>query len=343
MINKIHLNKIVIASDLTGMIMAPILGAIFIPVSFSKSFGWEYDQNIDISLINLFRNINRRKMKGFNVERQYTICQDDNTEYIKCFYWEIEDLYKYLLLNTSMIYEGFNIKSANNFVKNQINFNTNYGTELIVTFDKCWIINPSDSWFRTNLEYTQKISSNNCHVISHLVIRKDTDDMKGVVYSNDIEICENEYFDKIWYSGPFGVKRYLLGNNPRTRTKTVSTRNICFIKQDVNVEDIDNEEHSAAEIRKNIYNKLCVYNKRIAERYYSFEKNINKIIVSTNIDIYENTDNIEFIYYNDKKDIICQKNINYANWSHSYLQHLYQITDSTISSMYSNQFIKTSQ
>ena len=38
----IKLNKVIIAQDLTGMILAPMLGAVFIPVSYLPPFGWEY-------------------------------------------------------------------------------------------------------------------------------------------------------------------------------------------------------------------------------------------------------------------------------------------------------------
>jgi hypothetical protein len=342
--NKIHLNKIVLASDITGMIMAPILGAIFIPVAYCRPYGWEYDQDLDISLIQTFRKVNKKNLLfPHRYENTYFITENDEKKNINCFYWEIEELYKYLLTNTSMIYENFQIKTVNNFIKNQMNFNTRYGTELIVTFDKCWIINPNDSWFNTNLECERKTVSETCHFIDHLSLKKETDDMKGVTYYNDIELINNNYYDKVWHSNPFGPKKFLLGYNPKAKCHTVSSMNLTFIKQNINKEDLEEEVHSLSESRKCIYKYLSKYYKRIAERYSHFDKNIGRMIISTNLNFYKDDDSINFIYYDDIKEIICQKNVNYNNWSHSYLQHLYQTTDLITNSTFSIQSTKKSQ
>lgn len=341
MTNKIHLEKIIISSDLTGMIMAPILGAVFIPVSFNHSFAWEYDSELDISITSFIRKSNRRFIKNSkNVEHKYLIHKKDGIENVSCFYWELEDFYKLLLINSNSIYNNFQIKTASMFTEKQINFSTKHGIDLIVTFDKCWIINPNSTWFFSYLEPVSSVESDSVHMINHLILSNKQKDMKGIQFQYDIETPFGHNFDFIWYSAPFGQKKYKIVTNARTKKRIITTRNMCFVYKNVPKDQLEEEKYSLAEIKRDMYKYLSVYNKRIAERYTAFEEHINTILVSTDIDIYENTDNIEFIYYTNKKEIICKENLKYDKWQQSYQQQLYQIMDLIITLTSSNQSIK---
>ena len=338
---RLNLENVVIGSDLTGMILAPILGAIFIPVSFNKSFAWEYDNSIEHPFVNHVRNLDRRMYNNIDDnEYRYIISKNGNPEHIKTFYWELENVYRYFLSISGGIYNNFGIMKANNLIKNQINFSTKYGTELIVNYKKCWIINPNSNWFKSYLEPIETIESETCHLLHHLVISKQTEDMKGVQYENDIQEIENGFFDMIWNSSPTGPKKYLVGYSPFQKRKTLTTRNIVFVKKNVPIEELDDEKYCTASVRIEMYKILSQYNKRIAERYSGFDKSISKIVVSTNLDIYENTDDTNFIYYDDKKEIICRENLQLDKWQLSSQRQLYQTMDSIINSIYSSEYTK---
>ncbi len=142
--------------------------------------------------------------------------------------------------------------------------------------------------------------------------------MKGISSKYDIETLEDEFFTKIWYGPLFGPKKFLIGIDPRRKKQTITTRYICLFKENVPNSELDDEIYSVAEARKEIYRLLAPRHKRISDRILTFDKSISKIELSSKVNIYKNSETVEFVYYTDKEEILCQKNLNYSDWPLSY-------------------------
>jgi hypothetical protein len=332
-------DKIILGDNITGMIMAPVMNAVFIPVSFKKPFSWDYSNNIDIPNIDILRKnfIFKNKIK----DEDYTLSSPDGQIDIKYYDYEILKYYSLLLSINGLLFDEFSTKKAIQITENCINLESKFGIEYIINYNKLYVINPSREWFTSLILKTSKsVRSNHCHAIYHLKLSKNSSDMKGVVISCDMENIEHELFDKIYYSHPFSPKKYLKGYSPFHKVNTLSTRNICFFANNKLKKDINSEIYSTVEVRKEIYKYLSVYNRRIAERYFDFDENIEKMITYTDIDLYKNTDTVEFIYYEDKEEIICQRNLQLEKLSGSFQLHTLNLLNSIINSTYSCQSIK---
>jgi hypothetical protein len=331
----IRIPKIIIGNDLCGMIMAPILGAVFVPVAFVPSFAWEYLDE-EVEMIKQLRNSNwefpyiLKYVKKFpfyrrKIDEFYSINLENNKIIdVKCFYWEIERWYHVLLLQAGLLWDNF---TGLNSCQHEILDGKNILKlpNLTIEFETCWILNAGDHFFQSDvLEPVQQIKSSEAHILAHLRIRKETDDAKGIAIPCDLLDIKEQSFNKIWYSRPFGRKHVQFAPS---RGKTIkTTKDIVFIYQNIPLEEIEQEDskYSFAEIRGQIFRFLAPY-KRINERAISFDKFINLMTLSTNIDLYEDTENLKFLYIDDKSDLICKKNLEETSWPVSSQRILYQV------------------
>lgn len=311
---KIRLPRIVVGRNIVGMQIALQNNAVFIPISFLPSFGWE-TLDEDLPIITYLRS-----RRGFQREHpsRYIITSEEGTKEVSCFQWELEDLYQYLLFMSNALYSASKSERANLLSENTLSIVSSYGNSVEIEFEKCWIINPEEEWFNSIFPVEETIEGETSHLLYTLFLSKDTDDMKGISSKYDIETLEGEFFTKIWYGPLFGPKKFLLGNDPRKKKQTITTRHICLFKENVANSELEDEIYSVAEARKEIYKLLAPRHKRISDRILTFDKSISKIELSSKIDIYKNLENIEFVYYTDKEEILCQKNLNYLDWPLSY-------------------------
>lgn len=325
---KIKLSRIVIGDNITGMQIALKNDAVFIPVSFIPSFGWEFLKKDHPCIENL------RKYKTelpLIQENKYKITTEEGSEYVPCFLWELEALYRYILIMSNRMFDSSRVKSIKHYSENEVTIVTEFGSSKI-EFEKCWIVNPNSTWFDSYLLPTKTYESEFAHLIYYLILAKDTPDMKGVSISYDSETLDDEYFTKVWYHPLFGPKKLLLGNDPKRKRKTISSRHLCFFIENVNIENISDYKYEIAEIRKEIYKLTAPHYKRISDRILSFDKSITRFDIKTNLDVYENTKDVEFVYYTDKEEILCQENLDFSTWPQSYPRILIsQMKETTIS------------
>jgi len=309
---KIRLKNIVIGRDLCGMQIALLKDATFIPISFLPSFGWE-TTNYNNPII----NFNRTFKKGRKIPELYIVKTKHSNKNIDCFNWELEYIYRYILQLSDRLYDSDSLIGAKIYSDNCITLLSKYGNSVEIEFDTCHVLNPDYTWFEYIQDPLENISSEYAHIIYYLILSKDTDDMKGISYEYDIEELNNEYFSKIWYSPLFGPKRCLIGRDVKRKKATLTTRHICLFIENVSISEIEEEKYSVAEARKEIYKLLGTRHKRISDRILSFDKSICKINLQTNLDMYKDTDNVKFIYYTNKEEILCQKNLNFSDWPQS--------------------------
>jgi len=312
---KIKIPKIVIGNNLTGMQVAIQQDATFIPVSYLNAFGWEHT-TYDHHITQFIRS--KRVEKDSTINHKYKISSKHGTEFIPCFYWELEALYKYILLMSNRLYDSHRVTNVKHYSDNVLTLVSAFGNSFEIEFDTCHVINPDYNWYDSISEPFESHESDSCHLIYYLILSKDTEDMKGIQYQYDIEELEEEYFTKIWYSSLFGSKKFLVGNDPRRKKQTTTTRNICLFIENVDLSEINDEKYSVAEIRKEIYKLLGSRHKRIADRILSFDKSIQKIELSSRVNVYEDTDNVKYLYYTDKEEILCPKNLDSSEWPQSY-------------------------
>jgi len=301
----IKLNKVIIAQDLTGMILAPMLGAVFIPVSYLPPFGWEYI-DFNAPIISDFKFLLKKDEKYEKHERG--IVTKEGTIMPSLYYWEIERFYKMFLNFNSLIYNDFSFDSVVCDNK-KLYFHSKSGLALTVQYDVCWVVNPGKHFYiNKENEPDSVVESEAAHILYALKIRTDTPDAKGIQHQYDIEECSKFPITKIWYSSLFGKKKVKRGYDPKNKKETITTRDVVFFCENVPINDVENEEYQIYQIRKTIYNAL-IKHKRIADRIMSFEKDIKKFVLSTNLDLYKDTDSEKYIYFNEKSEIICQKNL----------------------------------
>lgn len=312
---RIKLQNIVLGNNITGMQIALLKDAVFIPVSFVPAFGWEYI-NYEHPITQLIRT-NKTDIPHLR-HFKYRLVTEEGTITVPCFLWELEALYKYILQMSNRLYDSYKVVKAKHYSDNVVTLVTEYGNSFEIEFDNCQVINPDYSWYDTVEVPEESHESEFCHLLYYLILSKDTDDMKGISYQYDIEKLENEYFHKIWYSSLFGAKKFLIGNDPKRKKHTLTTRHICLFIENVNRSEKDEEKYEVAEIRKEIYRLLGPRHKRIADRVLSFDKAIQKVELSSSINVYKNTEHVDFIYYTDKEEIICPKNLTFLDWPQSY-------------------------
>ena len=312
---KIKLPKIVIGTNLTGMQIALNSDAVFIPVSFLPAFGWEHSE-FDHSIAQQIR-YNKPELDHIKKFR-YQITTNQGKLPVKCFYWELEALYKYILQMSNRLYDSQRIVHVRQYSANVITLVSIYGNSFDIEFDTCQVINPNYEWFDSMLTPIETYQSDSTHILYQLILSKETEDMKGISYEYDIEHLEDEYFTQIWYSSMFGPKKFLLGQNTKQKKQTITTRNICLFVENVSDSELYDEKYSVAEARKEIYKLLAPRHKRIADRILAFDKTIDKIELSSKVNIYENTESMKFIYYTNKEEIICPSNLDYSVWPQSY-------------------------
>lgn len=325
---KIKLPKIVLGRDLIGMQIALQNDAVFIPISFLPAFGWE-TLNDELPIISYLRSRRFEREAG----PRYVLSTEAGSTQVSCFQWELEDLYKYLLFMSNKLYNIVKSKAANLNSENTVSIISKFGNSLEIEFEKCWVVNPEEEWFSSIYPVEENIEGETSHLLYSLFLSKDTDDMKGISYQYDIESLEDEFFTKIWYGPLFGPKKILVGNDVKKKKKTVTTRYICLFIENVPNSELENEIYSIAEARKEIYKLLAPRHKRISDRILTFDKSISRIELSSKVDIYKNLDKVEFVYYTDKEEILCQKNLDYLAWPQSYqrtlMSRLLEISNST--------------
>lgn len=334
----IKLKKVIISSDITGMILAPILDAVFIPVSFLESFAWEYI-DFDVPLIQYIKDYFYVRSTQFENDNdrseQYKIYTQKQVIQPKLFYWEIERFYKMYLLHSSLIYDDFTFDKV--FVQNKtLYFHSKSGLALTVGYDICYVVNPGDHYYINHeIQAYETVSSATAHLLYYLNIRTDTADAKGIQHPYDIHEYDVPPITKIWYSKPFGPKKYQTGYDPKKKKKIITTRDLTFFCENIPIENINNEEFEISQIRKSIFNSLTEH-KRIVERPVSFEKDIKKFILSTNLDMFKDTDHEKFIYFNDKSEIVCQNNLKQPYSQQSSQHILHSTMNKTIGSLLTN-------
>lgn len=302
--------------------------AVFIPISFLPSFSWETLEE-DLPIITYLRS---RRFER-EASSRYKIVTESATHSVSCFLWELEELYKFLLFMSNKLYSLHKNRSAYLSSENTLSVIPKQGTSLEIEFEKCWIINPEDEWFSANFPADQSIEGETTHLLYSLYLSKDTDDMKGISSQYDIEILEDEFFTKIWYGPLFGPKKVLIGNDVKNKKQTLTTRYICLFKENVANSELEDDIYSVAEARKEIYRLLAPRHKRISDRILTFDKSISKIELSSKVDVYKNTDRIEFVYFTEKEELLCRKNLDYLAWPQSYqrilMSRLTEITNLT--------------
>lgn len=312
---KIKLSNIVIGTNLTGMQVALSKDATFIPVSYLPAFGWEYSE-FDHPVV-LQNRINKNEFEYIKQFR-YQITTEQGKLPVKCFYWELEAIYKYILQMSNRLYDSQRIVNVRQYSANVVTLVSLYGNSFDIEFDTCHVINPNYEWFDSMLSPIETYQSDSTHILYQLILSKETEDMKGISYEYDIEHLEDEYFTQIWYSSMFGPKKFLQGQNIKQKKQTITTRNICLFIENVPDSELDAEKYQVSEVRKEIYKLLGTRHKRIADRVLAFDKSIDKIELSSNVDMYEDTDTMKFVYYTNKEEIICPKNLDYMDWPQSY-------------------------
>lgn len=310
---KIRLPKIVIGRNIVGLQIAILKDAVFIPISFIPSFGWEF-LNYDNPIISYLRAGRIEQYTPFI----YNILTKEESIDVHCFQWELEELYKYLLFMSNRLFDSAKSNMANLRSDTTINIASKYGNSLEIEFEKCWVVNPEDGWFTSYLSSEEDIVGETTHLLYSLLLSKDTEDMKGISYQYDMETLTNNFFTKIWYSRLFGPKKFLTGYDPKRKKQTITTRHLCLFVENVPNIEIEEEIYSIAEARKEIYKLLAPRHKRISDRILTFDKNISKIELSSKVSIFQNTECVEYIYYTNKEEILCQKNLNYSDWPQSY-------------------------
>lgn len=316
--------------------MAPVLGAIFVPTLYVPPFAWEYT-NADISsffnLKNYFLADERTIFEKKTTKEQSIIRFQDKIVKPKFFLWEIERFYKMFLTLASKLYDEFGFEQANIFPDRKIiNFYSSKGQELSVEFDQCWIINPTNKFINIqNIEPVDTIAGETSHLLFYTEINTDAKDAKALQREFDIEnLEEGSYFSRIWWSAPFGPKKFVFTTDPKTKKRVITSDCLTFLKENVNSSDLDNDEYQIYNGRNEIFKILAPRYKRIKDRGMSFDRFTKRICLTTNLDIYENMENIKFIYYNDKSEIICKKNLNPQFWPESSQRTLMKSIEETI-------------
>lgn len=322
------------------MILAPILGAVFIPVSFLPSFAWEHC-TFPVPLIEnhlKYCYVTSLYEKLEDLEESKIIRTDSEIIRPTLYYWQIERFYRMFLLQSSLIYDDFTIQSAH--IYNNVVDLKSANSFISIAFNTCYVIN-SGQHFITFSEMLPKeeVKSDAAHYLYHLKIKKETKDQKGIQHEFDLINCDFEPFTKIWYSSPFGIKKYEKGYDPKNKRKTFSTKDLVFICENIPIEDLNDERFDVHEIRVKMYQFLSNY-KRIRERPVAFEKNITRFRLSTDLDIYDDTENLKFIYFNEKSEIVCQKNLDERSWPASSQLILYKTMTKIINFLLTNTSIK---
>lgn len=338
----VNLPRIIIGTDLCGMIMAPILDAVFIPVSYCAPFGWEFSNQDIQNLYNLKQYFEieafpseTTTVKKIRKERQIIRFQNKTIK-PKFFLWEIEKYYKSFLTLASKLYDEFTFEQAN-FSEKTINFYSSKGRELSVQFDKCWIINPSNKFIHNlNLNPEETITGATAHFLYYLELNTDAKDAKALQREYDFEKIDHPLLSKIWWSAPFGPKQFTLTTDPKSKKRVLTSEHITFFLENVNIENIEDETYQIHNIRTEIFNMLAPKYKRVKDRGPSFDRYIKRICLTTNLDIYEDTEDIKFIYYSDKSEIICKKNLDPLFWPESSQRTLMKSIEKTITSLLTN-------
>jgi len=328
----IKLPRVVIGNDLTGLVIAAQHDAVFIPVSYFQPFAWEFTDEIEFPLITLNRDALRYVTKNKareDRERLYLHETQEGRNIPKTYYWELERFLISILSINGNVWTDFDIIDCvhNN---NTIIFNGKYD-KLVVEYKQLWVINPHSSWFRSETSDIKEALRAECgHIMYHVRLNMEgSTDMKGIQVKYDIEDVKDKLFTKIWFNKPFGPKLFMFGNNPKTRTKTVTTKNMtCFI-EGVPIDEINDQKYDHGELRRQIWD-LFKQHKRIREKPFLFDKFIRKYTLSSEIDKYDDTEDIKFVYFEEKSEIICKESFDTHSWRASFLPILFKDTNSII-------------
>lgn len=322
------------------MIYALKENAIFIPVSFFTSFSWEYDINFCPEFLFQLKTFCKRPKKKVQSENEIPFIRENGgIIHPKMFYWELEDFCKILLTISSSLYNDF---SFNKFILNEdsVDLISKNGYTDTIHFDKCWIINPGSHLMESSsFEPIEIQESNVAHILYHFQIRKENANHTGIGFSNHIDYTNDSkwQFDKIWYGKPFGKNVYNCGIHNKTKQPVYTTSHLTVICENVDIDKIDDEIYDIYAIRKAFWKYFQPNHKRIREMSLSYDKNIDKIILSTNINMYEDTENIKFIYYENKNEIINEENLNHKCWPESSQRTLYKVMRQIMSSLLTNE------
>lgn len=328
---KIKIPKIVIGTDLTGMIVAAKENAIFIPVSFCPSFGWEYT-NFDVPIIKFIREFLLIKKSFRNVDKHYnkfSISTSNETIFVNCFYWEIERFFEFLFCLNNNMWKNFSYQKCFHNEK-CIRFSGSL-TDLTVEYDKLIVINPNSSWFSSEiLEKTKTEHTELAHIIYYLrLATEEHPDMKGLRFPCDLQTVNNQIFNKVWYNKPFGERNVQASIDVKNKNSPPSTKRLTFITENVPIDQIHDPKFEIGNVRLSILSFLKKY-KRIYDHGKSFDKFIKKMIISGEVDYYSNSENENFIYFEDKSEIVCSQNLDSIGWQDSFLRTLFQLMNSTI-------------
>lgn len=315
----IKLPKVVIGNNLTAMVTAANLGAFFIPVDYHQPFAWEF-LDFKLKQIYFLRSCYRSKKRDDHLMYRYK--SENFTWDPPCFLWELEQYMKFFLGITSLLYDDF--KNHHCYLSsiegvNILNVHSLNGGTLTIQFGECWIANP-DSKFFTNLinNPIENIQSEQCHILYHMKLNTEKYyDMKGMVVEYDMEDIKGQLFNKKWNALPFGPKILMKSWDKIKKKQTVSTHDAVFICENVDQELIDTHDYNISNMRLQIYAYMSQFSKRIKERIMNYEYFLNKMVLSTNLDIYTDLDNVKFIYP-DKEEVLCQNNLEKHFMSGSY-------------------------
>lgn len=330
----VKLPRVVIGSDICGMILAAKYNATFIPISYTEPWAWEYiDYKFDF-IQNVRDFLFQWDENHFESEKNkadyFVFREKDKIHTPNTYLWELEQYFKAVLGLNNNIWPDFELKDCyhNN---NQLRFNGKYDC-LVVEFKKLWVINPYSGIFES--ETLTKKNTNKSQQ-SHLLYytKLDTEvssDMKGIQTSLDIEEVENKFFTKIWYNKPFGMKQLQFGINPKTRGRTITTKHFVCISECVSNDEVYSEKYEVGNVRQEIHKFFAPKYKRIREKRYIFDKFVRKYVLGSEIDEYEDTEEIKFIHFSEKSEILCNEYLNIHSWQDSFLPFLFNNTDLSI-------------
>lgn len=349
----IKIPRIVVGNDITGMVLAAYYNAMFIPVNYFSPFAWEYTNEVYSDTNMLFRKVfktfpSKFKLTGrenffkfHNEDNYYYSVSDENSRiYPKMFLWELELQYKLLFRMNNNLWNDFDISHCEHSGKNFIFKSKN--NILSVDFKKAWVINPNETFFNSSTATkVNTFKSDNVHCLSHIEIDVDNhSDMNGIHYHNDFEEVQNSIINKIWYNKPFGMKEFNFGFNPKTKEATCTTQHIVCLSENLTFDQLHSEDYDDNKIRAAVFDLFSPFHRRISRSKYNFFRFVRKYIVSSNIDEYWDEDNIDFVYYSDKSEILCQKLLNYHMWQDSFLFFHKKYMNSTINLMLTNRYPK---
>lgn len=332
--------KIVVGNDITGMVVAAREGATFIPVSYFSPFSWEYI-NIQFDWVVFNRNMlklwKQNKYESELMKRRYYLFKTQDEEFIpKTYLFELEEMLIAFLGLSGQLWNDFSFTSC---VHNDhtIKFNGKYDC-LVVDFKEMIVVNPYNGFFSSeSLEVQENKQSQMAHLLYHLRLNTEKiKDLKGLSVDYDLERINGSIFSKMWTNNPFGMKKFQFGFNHRAMVHTTTTINFVLFLENIPQEFKNLEEFDPYVLRKQIQQVFSPRSRRIKKKTFIFDQFIKKYCVSSEIDVYENTESIKFVYFEDKSEILCEDTLNINSWQGSFLSFLLNNTTLSIHSLLTN-------